>query len=131
MAVTRVQVPPQDASLEAIFHFATTTFFGYDRLGVEGLGAAASATAEEWKVHGRLPATPDALRSALFFEARRWHHFGRPPDEESEQYIRGLAEQLRLSTGGEVRPDREGLLIWLRRLRNRLRRRGSRTDPHR
>ena len=35
------------------------------------------------------------LRTCLFFEQRRWRHFGYEPDEESMQYIRELIEKIR------------------------------------
>ena len=123
VAVARVQVPPSEASIDAIFRFASSTFFGYDRHGVQGLGVAANAAAEEWEAHRRLPTSVDGLRSALFFEARRWHHYGGAPDEESERYIRELTDHLRRATGGEVRADRNGSVMRLRRLWNRLLRR--------
>ena len=35
------------------------------------------------------------LRTCLFFEQRRWRHFGESPDAEAMMYIRGLVEKIR------------------------------------
>ena len=35
------------------------------------------------------------LRTCLFFEQRRWRHFGEEPDDETMQYIRGIIEHIR------------------------------------
>jgi hypothetical protein len=35
------------------------------------------------------------LRTCLFLECRRWHHYGDQPDEEESRYIRGLVEKIR------------------------------------
>lgn len=35
------------------------------------------------------------LRTCLFFECRRWHHFGELPDWHCEPYVRGLIEKIR------------------------------------
>ncbi len=35
------------------------------------------------------------LRTFLFFEQRRWNHFGDEPNEEAINYIRSLVEKIR------------------------------------
>ena len=35
------------------------------------------------------------LRTCLFFEQRRWRHFGEHPDDKAMAYIRSLVEQIR------------------------------------
>jgi hypothetical protein len=35
------------------------------------------------------------VRTCLFFECRRWHHYGDAPDEEDAPYIRGLVAKIR------------------------------------
>lgn len=37
----------------------------------------------------------DNLRTCLFFEARRWHHYAEDPDLEAELYWRDLVTQIR------------------------------------
>lgn len=124
-SVALVEVPPEDAPLESLFRFASSTYFGYDRHGgVEGLGHLANAIARAWTDGGRLPDDLLALRGALFFESRRWHHFGYEPDPAAEAYVRALVAMIRQLSGGSVRPDHEGPVMWLRRGINLLR--GSR-----
>jgi hypothetical protein len=41
------------------------------------------------------------LRTCLFFEQRRWRHFGEAPDAETMQYIRDVIEKLRAKLSGE------------------------------
>jgi hypothetical protein len=35
------------------------------------------------------------LRTCLFFEERRWHHYGDEPDEEVMKYIHNVIEKIR------------------------------------
>jgi hypothetical protein len=35
------------------------------------------------------------LRTCLFFEQRRHHHYGEPPDAKTMKYIRGLVSKIR------------------------------------
>ncbi len=35
------------------------------------------------------------IRTCLFFEQRRWRHFGEEPDNEAMTYIRDLVEKIR------------------------------------
>jgi hypothetical protein len=112
-------VPAADASLDTIFEFAMT-YFGYDRHGgVDDLAFWANFTADHWQRERQLPARAGEARAALFYEARRWHHFGDTPDAESEAYIRALLTQIAELSGGTVAVDREGPAMWLRRFRNR------------
>jgi hypothetical protein len=38
------------------------------------------------------------LRTCLFYEQRRWRHFGEVPDEAAMSYIREVLEQIRVRT---------------------------------
>lgn len=120
-----VEVPPEDAPLKSIFRFASSTYFGYERHGgVEGLRHLANAVATAWTNGGRLPGDLATLRAALFLESRRWHHLGSEPDPAAEAYVRGLVARIHQVSGGSVRTDHEGPVMWLRRGINHLR--GSR-----
>jgi hypothetical protein len=100
--------------------FATTSYFGYDRRGgVDGLGALANSALEHWRQSRSLPDSVQLIRASLFFESRRWHHFGYPPDEEANAYVRALIAKLQVLSGGAVKADHESTM-W--RLRRRLRR---------
>lgn len=115
-----VSVPASDATLPEVMRFASTTYFGYDRHGgVEGLGALANSSIEQWRQSRSLPSSVQLIRASLFFESQRWHHFGYPPDDEAEAYMRALVERLQLVSGGTVKADGESL-VW--RIRRRLRR---------
>lgn len=41
----------------------------------------------------------DDVRTCLFFEQRRWRHFGESPDDEAMAYIRTLIEHIRKRVG--------------------------------
>lgn len=75
--------------------FALTTN-GYQRLGTFArcaeLGNGAIA---RWRETGELPTSLRDLRCALFFEQRRWRHFGEQFDEETLTYVRALVEAMR------------------------------------
>jgi hypothetical protein len=40
--------------------------------------------------------TLNELRTCLFFEQRRWRHFGERPNRKAMRYIRGLLKKIRL-----------------------------------
>jgi len=42
-----------------------------------------------------LPESLTELRTCLFFEQRRWHHFGEDPNGQSGTYIHALLEGIR------------------------------------
>lgn len=70
------------------------TFDGYQALG-DRVGDLANATQYEWSENGALPDDLIELRSCLFFEQRRYRHFGWNPDEDAMAYIRALIEAIR------------------------------------
>jgi hypothetical protein len=78
------------------------SYNGYEASGSFGSCAdigngMADRFAKEHKVEG---ATED-LRTALFFEQRRWRHYGDAPDEDSMVYIRALVDELRRRMGDD------------------------------
>lgn len=120
----RVAVPSPDAPIDVLLQFGTGTYFGYDRHGgAEGLARLAGAAEHRWKQEGVLPERLRPARAALFFEARRWRHFGTRPHSESEEYMRALVARIAELSDGHVRQDRRGLRMWLRRAWRRLTRR--------
>jgi hypothetical protein len=83
------KLPPADADWDAIQRFALT-FDGYKRWGsAERCGEIANA---------RRHSTMTELRTCLFYEQRRWRHFGDVPDEAAMTYIREVLEQIRVRT---------------------------------
>ncbi len=84
--LTPADVPRSDADWSAIGKFALT-FNGYEACGTFEMCAEIANAGR----HGSLT----NLRTCLFFEQRRWRHFGEDPDEETMKYIRDVVEQIR------------------------------------
>ena len=88
------QVPSPDADWSAIGAFALT-FNGYQYWGSFGRCAeVANRWSDAWYREQRLPPALIELRTCLFFEQRRWRHYGRIPDEEAMTYIRALVRAI-------------------------------------
>jgi hypothetical protein len=72
------------------------TFDAYQALGgFDAVGDLANRVADDWHQTGRLPEDLVELRSCLFFEQRRYHHFGHGPSEEDMPYLWALLEAIR------------------------------------
>lgn len=79
-------IPKQDAPFIDIMAFGAS-FHGYEYWGsIEECGKIANN-----KQHN----TITELRTCLFFEGRRWRHFGETPDEEAQKYWRELVGKIR------------------------------------
>jgi hypothetical protein len=90
-------VPTVDASWPEIFEFGLT-FDAYRALGGNGpCGDLANRTEQAFVQTGAVPRQLDLtqLRSCLFFEQRRWHHFGETPHEEARKYFGALLDAIR------------------------------------
>jgi hypothetical protein len=90
-------IPAIDALWPEIFTFALT-FDGYVALGGNGPCAdLANGTEQQYLRTGSLPPDLDLtqLRSCLFFEQRRWHHFGDTPHDEARRYFGALLDAIR------------------------------------
>lgn len=46
-------------------------------------------------MEGVLPSSITELRTCLFFEQRRWRHYGFDPDEQAMEYILALVDRMR------------------------------------
>lgn len=79
-------LPAGDADVPELIKFAHT-FDGYARWG-------SSAKCAEI-ANARDHSTIDTLRTCLFFEARRWRHFGETPDEDALEYWQSLVASIR------------------------------------
>ena len=80
------QIPADDASFSELCRFAHT-FNGYEAFG----SFEACARIANGGDHRSL----DHLRACLFFEARRWRHFGESPDGQALAYWRELVAKIR------------------------------------
>ncbi|WP_027482058.1 hypothetical protein [Deinococcus pimensis] len=88
-------VPAADASWYEIGTFALK-FNGYEHRGsFNACADLANAALETFEEFGGVPTDLTDLRTCLFFEQRRWRHFGDEPDEEAMPYIRALVEAIR------------------------------------
>jgi hypothetical protein len=89
-------VPGPDAPELVLHEFALTTN-GYERMG-NGKRCAepANEARERWRHTRDLPATLEELRCCLFFEQRRWHHYGYGFDDEAMQYAREIVAAIRV-----------------------------------
>jgi hypothetical protein len=98
-ALKQSDLPATDAGGQAYQQFALTTN-GYKRMGsFERCGALANGALENWRATRELPTTLADLRCCLFFEQRRWHHFGSGFDEETLQYVQALVTGMRPLVG--------------------------------
>ncbi|MDR3577963.1 MAG: BREX-1 system adenine-specific DNA-methyltransferase PglX [Anaerolineaceae bacterium] len=87
---------PEIKDIDAIFRYALTVG-GYDYarqyLGKE-CGELANATSAAYKETGKWEGTFEELRCCLFFEQRRWHHFGDMPGGDDQKAILALHQTL-------------------------------------
>ena len=85
-ALRSSDLPPPGARWIAIARFALTL----DAYEHWGSFERCARIANE-----RRQRTLNELRTCLFFEQRRYHHFGHAPGRAAMRYIRGLVEELR------------------------------------
>lgn len=94
-------LPERSSNWPEISSFAHT-FNGYEHWGsFEKCGNIANIILEEYKTSGKLPAKLTDLRTCLFFETRRWRHYGYEPDEEALRYVQALVEAIRVCVRSE------------------------------
>jgi hypothetical protein len=85
-----------------MFQFACD-FDGYEVFGgFDPLAELANGWKDRWLADGSLPTSLRDLRGCLFFERRRFHHFGEPPTGEDARYIRALLRRIRMAAEAEA-----------------------------
>ena len=88
-------VPPPNSGWQKIGRNALS-FNGYEWWGsFEKCAEIGKRGLEAFRATGALPGSVTELRTCLFFEQRRWRHFGLDPDEEAMNYIGALVEEIR------------------------------------
>jgi hypothetical protein len=88
-------LPPPNAGWSVLNRFALT-FNGYSHWGsFEKCAEIGNSSFEHYKEKGLLPQTLTELRTCLFFEQRRWRHFGDDPDTHTMAYLHALVEAIR------------------------------------
>ncbi|GFP19938.1 hypothetical protein HKBW3S03_01442 [Candidatus Hakubella thermalkaliphila] len=90
--LTEQDLPPSNAEWADIWRFALS-FDGYKHS--HKCGKLANATVAAFRKDKSLPKSLSDLRACLFFEQRRWRHFGEDPDKETMVYIQALIEAIR------------------------------------
>ena len=94
--LTPGDIPSPDADWHQVCRFALT-FNGYDHWGSFGdCAEIGDRWAEAYANRQALPDSLTDLRTCLFFEQRRWRHYGWDPDEQAMRYIRALVDAIRL-----------------------------------
>jgi hypothetical protein len=95
-ALRESDLPSSEADFDYTWNKFALTFDGYAHWGSTGKCAQiANESAEEFRRSGTLPETLTDLRTCLFFEQRRWHHFGTEIDPQSMAYIKALVASIR------------------------------------
>jgi hypothetical protein len=95
--LTLESVPSTTARWSPAIETFALTFNGYQNIGDEECGRLANKVKEELrKDDGALRAlTLAELRGCLFFEQRRYRHFGTEPEAEERRYIDALLDAIR------------------------------------
>jgi len=94
-------LPAREAEWDNIALFALS-FDAYKQYGsFEDYARVANDRLKAFGIDKSLSKTLTDLRACLFFEQRRWHHFGRDPDEETMEYIHALLEAIREKISSE------------------------------
>ncbi len=102
--LTAQDVPPRGADWSAVFAFALT-YNGYARFdGEDGYAPCArlaNTSRTRWDSQRELPETLIDLRTCLFYEQRRYRHFGILPAGDDARYIGVLVDAIRSTVSPE------------------------------
>ena len=102
MRNTTVLVPPDGDPWPEIWEFALS-YDAYDAHGgFEGAARIGNGCVSQWTIDRSLPDDLISARAALFFEQRRFRHFGWDPEGEDARYVRALLSRIRHLSGGRV-----------------------------
>jgi hypothetical protein len=92
-ALLRVHaIPDRSDSWDAISSFSLS-YDGYAYW--DDVSELATRSIRNWTRHHSLPASIDEVRGCLFYEQRRWHHFGEEPNGRGSYYLWALLDTLR------------------------------------
>ncbi len=90
---------PSSASFPELWQFALT-YDGYRHHS--DAAKIGNRCVEAWMRNSSLPDDLDTARCALFFEQRRYRHFGSDPEEPVQRYLSALLGRIRELSGGSV-----------------------------
>jgi len=83
---------PDRGDWDAVSEFALS-YDGYAYW--DDLPELANRFVQRWTRDRSLPTTLDELRGCLFYEQRRWHHFGEDPAGRSADYMQAIVDAVR------------------------------------
>jgi hypothetical protein len=86
-------IPDHGDSWDAVSSFALS-YDGYAYW--DDVSELATRSIRSWTRHHTLPTSIDELRACLFYEQRRWHHFGEDPNGRGALYVWALLDRLRV-----------------------------------
>ena len=99
-------LPASAAEVENTWNQFALTFDGYAHWGsTDKCGEIANHCAEVYYRSRVLPESLMELRTCLFFEQRRWHHFGTEISPESMTYIQALIAAIRTNLKAGPTPE--------------------------
>ncbi len=85
-------IPEHGDSWDAVSSFSLS-YDGYAYW--DDVSELATRSIRVWTRDHALPATIDEVRACLFYEQRRWHHFGEDPNGRGAHYVWALLDTLR------------------------------------
>ncbi len=89
-------IPSNRATWKKILPFALT-FDGYEHWGdFEKCQEVAKAGISSYRTQHAFSQSLTDLRTCLFYEARRWRHLQRNPNEKGMEYIHALLDTIRI-----------------------------------
>jgi hypothetical protein len=94
LELTLDHVPAPDADYYDVISEFALTFNGYDYYP-DTCEDIANRALERFGDCGAVPDSLSELRACLFYEQRRWRHFGEDPDSEAPAYIHALVDAIR------------------------------------
>jgi hypothetical protein len=98
-----IPVPPEGSPFFPDINEFALTYNAYSRVsGVRTAAQIGNGARARYRNDGSFPDDLDELRAALFFEQRRYHHFGEGPDGADLDYIQALVGAIRRVSGGAV-----------------------------
>jgi hypothetical protein len=102
--LTEKDLPPPNAENWGVIDQFALSFDGYNYWGsLKKCAEISNNSAQTYREKGILPSSLTDLRTCLFFEQRRWRHFGEHPDKDTMTYIHALVEAIRIKVrNGEV-----------------------------
>ena len=99
------KIPTPESDWNVIQRFALT-FNGYEAFGHDRCGELANARCQGTLLESEQSLS--VLRSCLFFEQRRWSHFGEAPEGHALNDIRSLLAAIRRRVGSGSQSDGGG-----------------------